>query len=506
MEMFESVIHGFEVTLAPIKLFTCFLGVLIGTAVGVLPGIGPSGAIALLLPLTYYMDSVSAIIMLAGIYYGSMYGGSTTSILFNVPGEAQSVITCLDGHQMAKHGRAGPALGITAFGSFIAGTLGIIGLMLIAPPLAEFALQFGPAEVFALVVLAFAMVGYLANGPVVKALLMAALGVLLATVGQEPITAVPRFTFGNINLQSGIEIVPLVMGLFGISEVLLVLERRRVQNVEAMSPLPKFWALFPTREDWRLSLGPIARGSLIGFLIGLLPGGTGIVASFSSYAVERKVSKHPERFGHGAIEGVAGPEAANNAAAQGAFIPLLTLGIPGNAAMALTLAALKIHGVIPGPLMIKEHPDVFWGVIASMYLGNVILLILNLPLIGMWVRLLSVPTPILYPMLILFSIVGSYSVNNNVFDVGALFFFGFLGYALKRLNFELAPLILGFILGPIMENTARQALIISGGRFGIFFSSVISMVLMGLALFVLASASLSNLRRSPRQMLKTGDS
>ena len=497
--MFESIIHGFGVTLAPAKLFACFLGVFIGTAVGVLPGIGPSGSIALLLPITYYIDSVSAIIMVAGIYYGSMYGGSTTSILVNIPGEAQSVITCLDGYQMSKQGRAGPALGIAAFGSFIAGTLGVIGLMLIAPPLAEFALRFGPAEVFALVVLAFAMVGYLATGPVVKALLMAALGLLLASVGQESITAIPRFTFGNVNLQSGIEMVPLVMGLFGMSEVLLVLERTRAQKVQTMAPPPRFRDLLPTRADWRLSLGPITRGSVIGFLIGLLPGGTGIVASFASYAVERKVSKHPERFGKGAIEGVAGPESANNAAAQGAFIPLLTLGIPGNAAMALTLAALKIHGVIPGPLMIKDHPEVFWGVVASMYLGNVFLLILNLPLIGMWVRLLSVPISILYPMLILFCIVGSYSVNNNVFDVGALFFFGFLGYALRRLNFELAPLILGFILGPIMENTARQALIMSGGRFDIFFSSVISAVLLGVAIFVLASAFVSNLRRAARQ-------
>ena len=496
MDIFQHALHGFAVSLAPAKLLACFFGALIGTAVGVLPGIGPSGSIALLLPLTYYMDPLSAIIMLAGIYYGTMYGGSTTSILVNIPGEAQSVITCLDGYQMARQGRAGPALGISAFGSFIAGTAGVLGLMLVAPPLAEVALKFGPVEIFALMILAFTLVGYLASSSIIKALMMAVLGLLLATVGQEAITAIPRFTFGNVNLQSGIDLVPLVMGFFGISEILLALEGDISQGeIDARKNAPKFWSLFPTRKDWKDSAGPIARGSLIGFIIGLLPGGTGIVASFASYAIEKRVSKHPERFGQGAIEGVAGPESANNAAAQGAFIPLLTLGIPGNAAMALILGALKIHGVIPGPLMIKEHPDVFWGVVASMYIGNFLLLILNLPLIGIWVRLLLIPASILYPFLILFCIIGAYSVNNNVFDVGALFFFGFLGYGLRRLDFELAPLILGFILGPIMETSARQALIMSSGELGIFFSSAVSTTLLVLALCVLGTAILSTIRR-----------
>lgn len=492
MDIFQGIIHGFAVILTPAKLAACFFGVVIGTAVGVLPGIGPSGSIALLIPLTYYMDPISAIIMLAGIYYGTMYGGSTTSILVNIPGEAQSVVTCLDGYQMARQGRAGPALGISAFGSFIAGTFGVIGLMIVAPPLAEFALKFGPSEIFALMILAFTLVGYLASSSMIKALMMAVLGLLLASVGQEAITAIPRFTFGSVNLQSGIDLVPLVMGLFGISEILLAFEET---SSEEKIAVPKFWSLFPNRKDWKDSAWPITRGSLLGFIIGLVPGGSGIIASFASYAVEKKVSKYPERFGQGMIEGVAGPESANNAAAQGAFIPLLTLGIPGNAAMALTLGALKIHGVIPGPLMINEHPDIFWGVVASMYVGNFLLLILNLPLIGIWVRLLSVPNSILYPMLILFCIIGAYGVNNNVFDVGMLFFFGFFGYILRRLDFELAPLILGFVLGPVLENSARQALIMSAGGLSIFFSSTVSTVLLVLSLFVVGTAVYSGIKQ-----------
>ncbi|MGD0233501.1 MAG: tripartite tricarboxylate transporter permease [Syntrophorhabdales bacterium] len=494
MDIWQGVLQGFSVCLEPAKLLACFFGVLIGTATGVLPGIGPSGAVALLIPLTFHMDATSAVIMIAGIYYGTQYGGSTTSILVNVPGEAASVITCLDGYQMARQGRAGAALGISAFGSFIAGTIGVVGLMVVAPPLAEFALQFGPAEIFAVVFLAFTLVAFLGSGSMVKSLMMVVLGLLLATVGQEAITAIPRFTFGFVDLQSGLDLVPLIMGLFGVSEVLLSLEEINAGE-GGMQPTPKFWDLFPNRRDWKRSIGPIGRGSLLGFLIGLLPGGTGIVASFASYAIEKKVAKQPERFGHGAIEGVAGPEAANNAAAQGAFIPLLTLGIPGNAVMALTLGALKIHGVIPGPLMIKDHPDVFWGVVTSMYLGNLLLLALNLPLIGIWVRLLRISASILYPMIIFFCIIGAYSVNNSIFDVGALFFFGLLGYALRRMNFDLAPLILGFILGPILETSARQALIMSGGQFGIFLSTPITVIVFGLAMVVLITAVYSGVRK-----------
>jgi putative tricarboxylic transport membrane protein len=496
MDILQGMVTGFAVCLGPTKLLACFFGVLVGTAMGVLPGIGPAGAVALLIPLTFHMDAASAVIMIAGIYYGTQYGGSTTSILVNIPGEAASVITCLDGYQMTRQGRAGAALGISAFASFIAGTIGVIGLMVVAPPLAEVALKFGPPEIFALVFLAFTLVAFLSSGSMIRSLMMVVLGLLLATVGQEAITAIPRFTFGSVDLQSGIDLVPLIMGLFGISEVLLSLENmKHGKGAVTVQPTPKLWDLLPNRQDWKRSASPIARGSLIGFLIGLLPGGTGIIASFGSYAIEKRISKHPERFGKGAIEGVAGPEAANNGAAQGAFIPLLTLGIPGNAVMALTLGALKIHGIVPGPFLITEHPDVFWGVVASMYVGNILLLALNLPLIGMWVRLLRIPTSILYPLIIFFCIIGTFSVSNSLFDVGTLLFFGFLGYLLRRLNFDLAPLILGFILGPILETSARQSLIMSGGAFGIFYASPITVILLGLAFAVLGTAVYSEIRK-----------
>ena len=496
MDILQGMWSGFAVCLAPTKLLACLFGVVVGTAMGVLPGIGPAGAVALLIPLTFHMDAASAVIMIAGIYYGTQYGGSTTSILVNIPGEAACVITCLDGHQMTRQGRAGAALGISAFASFIAGTIGVVALMLVSPPLAEFALKFGPPEIFALVFLAFTLVAFLSSGSMTRALIMVVLGLLLATVGQEAITAIPRFTFGNVDLQSGIDMVPLMMGLFGVSEVLLSLENMKHGEGEiTVRTTPKFWDLLPNRQDWRRSAGPIGRGSVIGFLIGLLPGGTGIIASFSSYAIEKRISKHADQFGKGAIEGVAGPEAANNGAAQGAFIPLLTLGIPGNAVMALTLGALKIHGIVPGPFMITEHPDVFWGVVASMYIGNILLLALNLPLIGMWVKLLRIPTSILYPLIIFFCIIGTFSVSNSLFDVGALFVFGFLGYLLRRLNFDLAPLILGFILGPILETSARQSLIMSAGSFGIFYASTITAVLLGLSALVLGTAVYSEIRK-----------
>jgi putative tricarboxylic transport membrane protein len=496
MDLLQGLLSGFAVCLAPTKLLACLFGVVVGTAMGVLPGIGPAGAVALLIPLTFHMDAASAVIMIAGIYYGTQYGGSTTSILVNIPGEAACVITCLDGHQMTRRGRAGTALGIAAFASFIAGTIGVVALMLVSPPLAEFALKFGPPEIFALVFLAFTLVAFLAGGSMTRALMMVVLGLLLATVGQEAISAIPRFTFGSVNLQSGIDMVPLMMGLFGLSEVLLSLENMKHGEGEGqVQAAPKFWDLLPDREDWRRSAGPIGRGSLIGFLIGLLPGGTGIIASFSSYAIEKRISKRSGEFGQGAIEGVAGPEAANNGAAQGAFIPLLTLGIPGNAVMALTLGALKIHGIVPGPFLITEHPDVFWGVVTSMYIGNLLLLALNLPLIGMWVKLLKIPTSILYPLIIFFCIIGTYSVSNSLFDVGMLFFFGLVGYVLRRLNYDLAPLILGFILGPILETSARQSLIMSGGTFGIFYASSITVVLLALSAFVLATAVYTELRK-----------
>ena len=389
--------------LEPANLGACFIGVFFGTLIGVLPGIGPVGAMAMLLPVTFSTTPEASLIMLAGIYYGSMYGGSTTSILVNTPGEAASVVTCLDGHQMARQGRAGPALGMCAFGSFFGGTLSIVGLMLVAPPLASFALRFGPPEFFSLLMLGLVLLVYLAQVSILKALVMAGIGFLLGLVGLDLINGTPRFTFGQRELYDGIGIAPLVMGLFAISEVLMNAERRITREVFTS----RIRNLLPSLEDWKASAVPIGRGSVLGFLLGILPGGGAILSSFVDYALEKRLSKHPERFGHGAIEGVAGPETANNAATGGAFIPLMTLGIPANAVMALLLAALMIHGVEPGPLMIQTNPGIFWSVVASMYIGNIMLLVLNLPLIGMWVQLLKVPYGILGPLILLFCVVGT---------------------------------------------------------------------------------------------------
>ena len=387
MDVVHHLVFGFSVVLTWSNLTYCFAGVLVGTLIGVLPGIGPVGAMSLLLPATFQSTPEAAIIMLAGIYYGAMYGGSTTSILVNIPGEAASVVTCLDGYQMARKGRAGPALGIAAFGSFIAGTSSILGLMLLAPPLSKFAVQFGPPEYFTLMVLGLTILIYLAHGSMPKALLMAAFGIVLGLIGLDSINARPRFTFDRMELMDGVGLVPVVMGLFGISEVLLNIE----QEVRRQIFETKIKGLLPTVKDWRVSIGAIIRGSLLGFFLGILPGGGAVISSFISYAVEKKVSRHPEEFGEGAIEGVAGPEAANNAATGGAFIPLMTLGIPPNVVMAMLLGAFMIHGVQPGPLMMKQSPGLFWGVIVSMYIGNFMLLILNLPLIGLWVQVLKVP-------------------------------------------------------------------------------------------------------------------
>jgi len=483
MEIFNNLIVGFAVALTPINLLYCFLGSFIGTAIGVLPGIGPPATIALLLPVTYGIPATSAIILLAGIFYGAMYGGSTTSILLNIPGEAASVVTCLDGYQMARQGRAGAALAISAFGSFIAGTLGVVGLMLLAPPLAAFAVKFGPPENFALLVLGLMMVGYLAGESMTKGLIMACLGLLLGTVGLDPIMGTQRFTYGIFKLSEGFEFILVAMGLFGIGEVLANVE----QNITAEVFQTKIRGLLPNREEWRTSAAPIARGSLLGFLIGVLPGGGAIISSFISYALEKKLSKHPERFGKGAIEGVAAPESANNSAATSSFIPLLTLGIPGNASIAVIFAALLIHGVRPGPLLVAEKPEVFWGLIASMYIGNIMLLVLNLPLIGLWVKLLRVPYPLLAPLILVFVIIGAYSVNNSVFDVGVTIAFGLLGYVIRKFNFEPAPLVLAMILGPQLEGSLRRSLIYSRGDLMVFFERPIAAALMTLALFMLLS-------------------
>ena len=483
MEIFNNLATGFATALTPINLLYCFLGSFIGTAIGVLPGLGPPATIALLLPVTYGIPATSAVILLAGIFYGAMYGGSTTSILLNIPGEAASVVTCLDGYQMARQGRAGVALGISAFGSFIAGTLSIIGLMLLAPPLATFALKFGPPENFALLVLGLMMVGYLAGASMTRGLMMACFGLLLGTIGLDPIMGTQRFTYGVFKLSEGFEFILVAMGLFGIGEVLVNVE----QNVKAEVIKTKIRGLLPDRNDWRISAAPIARGSLLGFFIGVLPGGGAIISSFISYALEKKLSKHPERFGKGAIEGVAAPEAANNSAATGSFIPLLTLGIPGNASIAMIFAALLIHGVRPGPLLVTEKPEVFWGLVASMYVGNMMLLFLNLPLIGLWVKLLRVPYPLMAPLILVFVIIGAYSVNNSIFDVGITIAFGFFGYLMRKFDFEPAPLVLAMILGPQVEASLRRSLIYSRGDLGVFFERPIAAVLLAVALLMLLS-------------------
>jgi putative tricarboxylic transport membrane protein len=439
--------------------------------VGVLPGLGPAAAIALLLPSTFALSPVPSVIMLAGIYYGAMYGGSTTSILVNIPGEAASVVTCLDGHAMARQGRAGPALGIAAFGSFIAGTLSILILTLLAPLLVKVTLSFGPPEYFSLMVLGTTLVTYFTHGSMLKALVMALVGVLLGSVGVDSISGRYRFTFGIPTLMDGLGLVPLIMGLFGISEVLLNLEHLAEKRTIYAASMK---GLLPNLEDWKRSVMPIARGSLLGFFLGILPGAGAIIASFAAYAAEKRVSKHPEQFGRGAIEGVAGPEAANNAAAGGAFIPLLTLGIPANAVMAILLGALMIHGLQPGPLLMTRAPDLFWGTITSMYIGNAMLLVLNLPLIGIWIRLLRVPYTLLFPFILLFCLIGSYSVNNNIGDGIVMWVFGILGYLLKKFDYEAAPLVLALVIGPMMEEALRQSLILSAGSFAIFVERPIS--------------------------------
>ena len=483
MEILSLLGSGFAIALTPANLFYCFVGSLVGTAIGVLPGLGPPATIALLLPVTYGIPATSAVILLAGIFYGAMYGGSTTSILLNIPGEAASVVTCLDGYQMARQGRAGAALAVAAVGSFIAGTIGVVGLMLLAPPLASFALKFGAPENAALLILGLLMVGYLGGASMTKGLMMAVVGLLLGSVGLDPIQGTPRFTYGIFKLSEGFDFVLVAMGLFGIGEVLANVE----QTEEPEVITTKIGGLLATREEWKAAAAPMARGSLLGFIIGVLPGGGAIISSFLSYALEKRFSRHPERFGKGAIEGVAAPEAANNGAASSSFIPLLTLGIPGNASITLIFAALLIHGIRPGPLLVAQQPQLFWGLIASMYIGNVMLLVLNLPLIRVWVRLLQVPYGLLAPFIIVFVLVGAYSVNNSAFDVGVAVAFGLVGYVLRKLDFEPAPLVLAMILGPQLEASVRRALIFSRGDVFIFFERPISAVLMTLAVLMLLS-------------------
>jgi putative tricarboxylic transport membrane protein len=487
--MLEYFILGIQVALQPVNLFYCFAGVFIGTLIGVLPGIGPVGAMSLLLPATFSVSPVGAIIMMSGIFYGAQYGGSTTSILVNIPGEASTVITCLDGYQMARKGRAGPALGMAAIGSFISGTISILGLMVLAYPLAKAALSFGPPEYFALMCLGLVVLTFLTQGSMYKALMMALFGILLGFIGLDMFTATPRFTFGVIELMDGIGIVPLMMGLFGVSEILMNIEQPLKRKIYET----RIKGLLPDLHDWVVCKWAVLRGTVIGFFLGILPGGGAVLASFVSYAIEKRVSKYPEKFGSGVIEGVAAPESANNAAAQSSFIPLLSLGIPPNVVMAVLFGGLLIHGIQPGPLLIRNHPDIFWGVVMSMYIGNVMLLALNLPLIGMWVRILKVPYAILFPLILLFCLIGVYSVNNSVLDIYLMILFGVIGYFMRKFDFEPAPLALAYVLSPMLETSLRQSLNISGGSFFIFFSRPISLVCMvfviGLLVFQIYSYS-----------------
>lgn len=478
-----GLLHGFAVALTPMNLLFAFIGVFLGTLVGVLPGIGPIGSMALLLGATYGLPPATALIMFAGIYYGSMYGGSTTSILVNIPGEASSVVTAIDGNKMARKGRGGAALSLAAIGSFIAGTIGLVILTLLAPKLAEAALKFGPPEYFAIAVFGLLVLSQLSGQGLLKSFIMVGVGLLLGTVGLDMITGQPRFTFGSVELQQGIDFVPIAMGLFGIAEVLQVAEEKLAEKKDIIRV--RFRELLPNRTEARRSVGPIIRGSFLGFLIGLIPGPAAVISTFLSYTLERKISKYQKEFGHGAPEGVAGPEAANNSAAVGAFVPLLSLGIPFAPPTALLLSAMMIHGVTPGPLLIQEHPEVFWGVIASMYIGNIMLLALNLPLVGLFVNVLRTPKNLLMPIILLLCIVGAFAINNSVTDLWIMLIAGIAGYILRKLRFSVAPLVLALVIGPMMENSLRQSLMLSQGDFSIFITQPLSR-----ALFILAGAVL----------------
>jgi putative tricarboxylic transport membrane protein len=477
LESLQYLLTGFGTALTTQNLFYCLVGTIVGTLVGVLPGLGPIAGIALLIPATFGLNPTSAIIMLAGIYYGAMYGGSTTSILLNVPGETASCITCLDGYQMAQRGRAGQALAICAIGSFIAGTIGIFGLVFLAPPLADAALAFGPAEYFSLMVFGFIVLSNVTGGSLVKALLMAVLGLIIGTIGLDPVTGETRFVYGSTALLSGIEFVAVAIGLFGIGEV-LVNVGQSAYSLEQKVIVPRLRELYPSLADLKKSIFPILRGAGLGFGVGLVPGPAPVIATYASYMVERKISPHPEEFGKGAIEGVAGPEAANNAACQAAFIPLFALGIPFAPPTAILLGALLIHGVTPGPLMISDHPALFWGVIASMYIGNFFLLLLNLPFVPLFANILRISKKVLLPLIMLFCLTGMYTVNNSLFDVWMMILFGALGFVMRKWAFEAAPLLLALVLGPKLEVAFRQSLMISHGSFTVFVQRPISLVLL----------------------------
>lgn len=492
--MLNELMQGLLLTLQPMTLLYVFLGVFIGTFVGVLPGLGPTATIALLLPLTYTMEPTQAVIMLAGIYYGSMYGGSITSILLRIPGEAATVVTSFDGYAMTKAGRAGPALGMQAIASFLGGTAAVVGLTVMAPLMVKVSSSFGPPEYVALAVIGLTLVTYLGNGRLWKAIAMAALGLWLATLGTDPISGSQRFTFGTVSLFDGLDFVAVAMGLFGVGELLHNIEHSETgQKVKA-----SIKGIWPTKDDFRKSAGPIARGSILGFFIGVLPGGGGVVSSMASYVTEKQVSKTPEKFGRGAIEGVAGPEAANNASSTAAFIPLLTLGLPPNVVLALIYGALLIQGITPSPQLISEHPEVFWGVIASMYVGNIMLIILNIPLVGIFVNIMRIKPGILTAFALLITLAGVYSINNDWTDMVVLLVFGVIGWLMKKASFEPGPLVLAFVLGPILEQSFRQSMLLADGNAAVFFQRPISgtmLALLAVAIFASTVAKVVSRQR-----------
>lgn len=492
MGIVESVQTGFEVATQPINLLYCFIGVFVGMVIGVLPGLGASATIALLLPLTFSLGPEASIIMLAGIYYGSIYGGTITAILLQLPGEANSAVTVIDGHPLGQQGRAGPAMGIAAIGSFIGGTVSIVGLTLFAPLLARVAVTFGPPEYTALTVLGILLVTYLGTKSVAKSLIMAAFGLLLATVGQDPVAGSARFTFGVIPLLSGLDFVAIAMGVFGLGEILYNLEQR-IRSEDVNTRIDR---ILPTMADFVQTRFTMIRGAILGFFIGILPGGGGVVSSLASYGMEKRLAREPERFGKGAIEGVAGPETANNAGATSAFIPLLVLGIPANAVTALLFGALLLQGITPSPQLIQEEPGLFWGVVNSMYIGNIFLLIMSIPLIGVFVQLLRVRMSILAPVAVMVTMVGIFSLNNNVFDMWVMLTFGILGYIMRKTGFEPGPLVLAFVLGSIMERSFRQSLLLSNGDPLIFITRPGSAILLGVAAVVVIIPIIQYFRKS----------
>jgi putative tricarboxylic transport membrane protein len=489
MESIGQLLHGFETAVTWWNLLYCLIGVTVGMLVGVLPGLGPTTGTALLLPITFSLEPVSAIIMLSGIYYGSMYGGTITSVLINTPGEAASVITCLDGHPMAKQGRAGTALGVAGIGSFIGGTVSVFGLAFLGPPLAELALQFGPAEFFALMLVGLTMVIGLMGKSLIRGLISAVFGLSLSLIGQDPVSGAVRFTFGELHLMAGLDFVTIAMGLFGLSEILIALENSTNVNITS-----KVKGLLPKREEWRPTMMAITRGTGIGFLLGLVPGSNSVIPAILSYTVEKKIAKDPSRFGKGAIEGVAGPETANNAYCGAALIPLFTLGIPSSPTIAILFGAFIMHGLTPGPTLFHSNPNFVWAIIASMFVGNFILLIMNLPLAGWWAKIAMIPPKLLYPIVLIITILGSYTVSNSLFDVGVMLIFGVIGYILKKLDIPMAPIVLTFILGKLMESSLLQALIGFEGNFFGFFQRPIAGTFMVIAFVILGFSIYSSIK------------